>query len=281
MKNNLLIILFLVSSFNAFASKCSCDTPKLALEFLESKHVFLGTVIEKTYSEDRSSFKIIFEIIEHFKEGKNPKKLEFNFENSTEESSCDWFINPNERWLVFTSEFNGKLTFGALCSNSRGISGNGYPTTIKNISKNWSKFNFDKYIFYSNHGSFEKSLPNINLDSLISKYSKKNYGKGYDENIVNIIVDIDRKGNVKQINMNHHGPNDITFKYDPIFQLQFYYPLKVFKPKTKFEIDIFNEVKKIKKWTPVYIRNTNISVPYRKYLQFQKSKDTIYRYYKY
>ena len=143
MKKTFFLILFLSFSLNAFSNNCSCDTPKLALEFLSSKHVFLGTVIEKTYSKDKSSFKIIFEITEHFKEGKNPKTLEFKFQNSKDVSSCDWEINLNDRWLVFTENINGKLSFHGICSNSRRILKNGYPTTIKNISKNWKHFNID------------------------------------------------------------------------------------------------------------------------------------------
>lgn len=90
MKKILLLILFLTTSLNIFANKCECNSPQLALEFLGSKHVFLGVVIEKIYSEDKSSFKIVFNITEHFKKGEKPKTLEFNFKNSNEISSCDW-----------------------------------------------------------------------------------------------------------------------------------------------------------------------------------------------
>lgn len=189
-------------------------------------------------------------------------------------------INLNERWLVFTHEYNDKLTFNGLCSNSRKVFGNGYPTSAKNISKNWNHFNIDKYIFSSLDGRFEHSLPNINIDSLVNKYSKKNYGKEYGDNLAYIIVDINRDGSVKQITMNHHRKNDILYKYDSIFHLLLYYPLKEFEPKTEFEIDFYNEVKKIKKWTPVFIKNTNIPVPYRKHIQFQKMRDSLYRHYK-
>ena len=281
MKKTFFLILFLTLSLNNFSNNCSCDTPKLALEFLGSKHVFLGTVIEKTYSKDESSFKIVFEIIEHFKEGENQKTLEFKFQNSKEVSSCDWEINLNDRWLVFTENINGELTFNYNCSNSRRILKNGYPTSVKNISENWDHFNIDKFIFSSLDGRFENSLPNTNLDSLVNKYSQKNYGKEYGENIAYLVVDIDRKGNIIQTAMNHPYRDIETNKYGSTFHLSLYYPLKVFKPKTKFEIDIYNEVKKIKKWTPVFIKNTNIAVPYRKYLQFQKTNDTIYSHYKY
>jgi len=271
MKKTFFLILFLSLSLNNFSNNCNCDTPKLALEFLGSKHVFLGTVIEKIYSKDESSFKIVFKIIEHFKEGENPKTLEFKFQNSKEISSCDWEINLNDRWLVFTKNINGKLSFHGICSNSRRILNNGYPTTIKNISENWDHFNIDKFIFSSLDGRFENSIPNINLDTLVNKYSKKNYGKEYGENIAYIVVDIDRKENIIQTSMNYPSKKNIkTFKYDPIFQLLLYYPLRELKTKTAFEIDIYNEIKKIKNWTPVLIENTNIAVSYRKYLQFQK-----------
>jgi len=279
MKKILLLIIFSISFMKV--SACDCDSPQLALEFQESKHVFLGKVSEKKYSADNNSFKIVFNVIEHFKKGENPIFLEFNFENPKELTSCDWKINLNEKWVVFVKEFNGKLTFSGICSNSSRILENQYPTFVKKISENWDNFNIDKFIFSSLDGEFETSFPNLNLDSLINKYSKKNYGEEYGQNIANIIVDINRNGEVMQTVVNHVNKKVKTLKYDSIFNLYLFYPLKEFKPETEFQNDMINEVKKIKKWNPVLIRNTDISVPYRKHLQFQKFNDSIHRHYKY
>ncbi|CAM1363383.1 conserved protein of unknown function [Tenacibaculum soleae] len=279
MKKTLLLIIFSISFTKI--SACDCDPPQLALEFQESKHVFLGKVVEKKYSLDNNSFKIIFNVFEHFKKGINPSLLEFNFENKKELTSCDWEINLNEKWIVFVKELNGKLTFSGICSNSSRILENKYPTFVKKISKNWRNFNIDKFIFSSLDGEFETSFPDLNLDSLITKYSKKNYGEEYGESIANIIVDINRNGEIIQTVINHHNKKIKPLEYDSIFHLYLYYPLKEFEPVTEFQKDMINEVRKIKKWNPVLIRNTNISVPYRKHLQFQKIKDSIYRHYKY
>ncbi len=278
MKKILLLIIFSISFMKV--SACDCGSPLLALEFRESKHVFLGKVIEKKYSVDNESFKIVFEIIEHFKKGENPIFLEFNFETLKELTSCDWEINLNEKWVVFVKEFNGELTFSGVCSNSSRILENKYPTFVKKISENWDNFNIDKFIFWELDGEFETSFPNLNLDSLINKYSKKNYGEEYGQNIANIIVDINRNGEVIQTVVNHVNKKEQTIKYDSIYHLQLYFPLKEFKPETEFQNDMINEVKKIKKWNPVLIQNTDISLPYRKYLQFQKFNDSIHRYYK-
>jgi hypothetical protein len=279
MKKTLLLLIFSISFMKV--SACDCDSPQLALEFQESKYVFFGKVTGKKYSVDNRSFKIVFNVIEHFKKEKNPFFLEFNFKNSNELTSCDWDININEKWVVFVKEYNGKLTFSGICSNSRKLLENQYPTFVKKISENWNNFNIHKFIFSSLDGEFETSLPNLNLDSLINKYSKKDYGEEYGQNIANIIVDIDRNGEAIQTVVNHINKKVKTLKYDTIFHLFIYYPLKELKPETEFQKDMINEVKKIKKWDPVFIKNTNIPIPYRKHLQFQKINDSLYRHYKY
>ena len=84
---------------------------------------------------------------------------------------------------------------------------------------------------------------------------------------------------MKQVVVNHIRKKVRTSKLDSDFDLYLYYPLKEFEPETEFQRDMINEVKKIKIWDSVMIENTNISVSYRRYLQFQKNKDTIYRNY--
>jgi len=279
MKKIIFLIIFLISFLRV--SACDCDSPQLTLEFLESEYVFLGKVIEKTNSVDGNNFKIVFSILEHFKKGESPKFLEFNFRTHKELTSCDWQINLNEKWVVFAKEINGEQTFSGICSNSYRVLNNKYPISIKNISNHWNNFNIDKFIFNSLDGDFEQSFPNVNLDSLINKYSKKKYGGEYGENIANIIVDINRNGEVIQTVLNQVNKKVKTIKYDSIYHLELYYPLKKFKPETEFQNDMINEVKKIKRWNPVLIKNTDISVPYRKHIQFQKINDTIHRYYKY
>lgn len=255
----------------------------MALEFMSSKYVFYGKAISKEYAEDKLTYSVVFEVIEHYKESDSPLQVRYDLP-SYDGSSCGWEVNLEETWLIFSKIENDRNRFYQYCSNSRLLKNP--DTHIKQIVENWNQFNIDDYIFsyYDGHWRFfTPAYPAKNIDSLIRKYYKKDYSEyekapSYRWNRAHILVDIDRKGKVKQIAVYEGSREQIRYERDSIFLAQKYHRVKQTRDLLIFEKDMLKALKKIRSYTPVKIENTEITVPYRQVIQFQKKNDTIYSY---
>ena len=278
-----LVIAALIFFNNIYA--CICETPNIALEFMSSKYVFYGKAISKEYSEDKLTYSVVFEVIEHYREGENPLQVRYNLP-SDDGSSCGWEVGLGQTWLIFSKIENDRNVFYQYCSNSRFLKDP--DTYIKQIADNWSRFNLDDYIFSDYDGGywsfFTPAYPAKNIDSLIRKYYKKDYSvlekaPSYRWNRAHIMVDIDRKGKVKQIAVYERSREQIKLERDSIFRVQKYHKVKQTRDLLVFEKDMLRAVKKIRYYTPVKIENTEITVPYRQVMQFEKRNDTIFSHY--
>lgn len=280
----LIILLITTLFYLQNLSACECNNPNVALEYLSAKYVFKGKVISKEYSEDKLTYSVILEVLEHYKEGEEPKNLHYKLPVN-DGSSCGWEIGLGQTWLIFSTIRNGRDVFSQLCSNSRFLKRP--DIEIKRISENWDQFDIDDYIFSDLDGHwtfFTPAYPEKNIDSLIQKYYTKDYSQiekapSYRWNRAHILVDIDRKGKVKQVAVYEGSSEQIRYKPDSIFRAQKYHKVKQTRDLLVFEKDMLRAVKKIRSYTPVKIENTEITVPYRQVMQFEKSNDTIYSHY--
>lgn len=260
---------------------CDCDVPKPILEFQSSNYVFEGKVISKTYSSDSLYYTVTFEIFKHYKEGETPKNLKFTFKSESEFTgewtSCDWSVEKDETWLVYAKNRNEKLTFGYFCSNSKPIGKKEIPIRERKILDQANQFDINNYIFTSIDGHFTNSKPKIELDSLLERYSHKQYGKSYSENRVDIVVDIDENGNLLAANLTSKEHSKIEFSEasDSIYNLDKPKNIKIRKPETEFEKDMLEVASKLRKWDITYLSQTETPVRIRKFLQFYKKSNDI------
>lgn len=260
---------------------CDCDVPKPILEFQSSNYVFEGKVISKTYSSDSLYFTVTFEIFKHYKEGETPKNLKFTFKSESEFTgewtSCDWSVEKDETWLVYAKNRNEKLTFGYFCSNSKPIGKKEIPIRERKILDQANQFDINNYIFTSIDGHFTNSKPKIELDSLLERYSHKQYGKSYSENRVDIVVDIDENGNLLAANLTskEHFKIEFSEASDSIYNLDKPKNIKIRKPETEFEKDMLEVASKLRKWDITYLSQTKTPVRIRKFLQFYKKSNDI------
>jgi hypothetical protein len=151
----------------------------------------------------------------------------------------------------------------------------------KKTLENGNEFEIDKYTFTNLDGHFTNAKPKINLDSILRYYKNKNYGEKYKENRVDIVVDIDKKGNLISANLTskEHMIVENNEVIDSIYNLNKPTNIEVRKPKTNFEVDILKIVKDLKIWEKTFIEGTKTSVRIRKFLKFYKKPNEIRVYY--
>ena len=283
MKKTIFLVIFIFSFFKSNA--CSCQIPKTIVEFESSEFVFEGKVISKVYSKDYLTYTITFEILKQYKGSKNPKTLKFTLKSEEkytgEWTSCDWHVNKNENWLVYAYYLNDKLTFSYYCSNSKPIGKRIISESEQKILDNGNEFNIDKYTFTNLDGHFTNAKPKVDLDSILRNYKNKNYGEKYIENRVDIVVDIDKNGNLISANLisKEHMNKENNEVIDSIYNLNKPKNIEIRKAKTNFEIDILKIVKDLKIWEKTFIEGTKTSVRIRKFLQFYKKPNEIEVYY--
>jgi hypothetical protein len=264
---------------------CSCETPKPIIEFESSEFVFEGKVISKVYAKDSLTYTVTFDIKKHYKKSDRPKTLEFKFKSegkyTGEWTSCDWNVNKSEKWLVYAYYWKNKLTFDYYCSNSKPIGKRIISKREQKTLENGNEFEIDKYTFTNLDGHFTNAKPKINLDSILRYYKNKNYGEKYKENRVDIVVDIDKKGNLISANLTskEHMIVENNEVIDSIYNLNKPTNIEVRKPKTNFEVDILKIVKDLKIWEKTFIEGTKTSVRIRKFLKFYKKPNEIRVYY--
>lgn len=276
------LVFFMFSFFKTNA--CSCDISKPIVEFQSAEYVFEGKVISKIYASDSLTYTVNFEISKHYKKNDNPKFLKFSFQSEGKYTgtwtSCDWNVNNNEKWLIYTYYRNDKLTFRYNCSNSKPLT-RSISKNEQKILDNANEFEIDKYTFTNLDGNFTIGKPKIDLDSIFKKYNNKYYGKKYNENRVDIVVDIDKKGKLLAANLTSkkHMRIENNEIIDSTYNLNKPQNIEIRKPKTEFERDIIEIVKKLNKWKITYIKGTKIPVRIRKFLQFYKEPNKIKVYY--
>lgn len=283
MKKTIFLTIFLFSFLKTNA--CSCDIPKPIVEFVSSEFVFEGTVISKVYEEDSLTYTITFSITKHYKKSDYPKTLEFKFKSEEkytgEWTSCDWSINKNEKWLVYAYYWKDKLTFGYHCSNSKRIGKTAISQSEQKALNNAGNFEIDNYTFINSEGHFTDAKPRVDLDSILRKYRYKNYGEEYNENRADIVVDIDKNGNLISANLTskEHVIIENNEIIDSIYNLSKPKNVEIRKASTDFEKDILKVVRDLNFWEKTFIQGTNTSVRIRKFLQFYKKPNGIEVYY--
>ena len=283
MKKTIFLVICIFSFFKTIA--CDCETPKPIVEFMPSKYVFEGKVISKVYAKDSLTFTVTFDITKHYKKSDYPKTLEFKFKSEEkytgEWTSCDWNINKNEKWLVYAYHWKDKLSFGYYCSNSKPIDNRAISISEQKVLNNANNFEIDKYTFTNLDGHFTNAKPKADLDSILRIYRDKNYGEEYKENRVDIVVDIDKDGNLISANLTskEHMRIENNEIVDSIYNLNKPKNIEIRKPKTNFEKDILAIIKKLDVWEKTYINGTKTSVRIRKFLQFYKKPNEIKVYY--
>jgi hypothetical protein len=283
MRKTIFLVIFIFSFFKTNA--CSCETPKPIIEFESSEFVFEGKVISKVYAKDYLTYTITFEISNHYKGSKNPKTLKFTLKSEEkytgEWTSCDWNVNKNENWLVYAYYWKDKLTFGYYCSNSKPIGKRVISKSEQKVLNNANSFEIDKYTFTNLDGQFTSAKPKVDLDSILRNYRDKNYGEEYNENRVNIVVDIDKNGNLISANLTskEHMSIENNEIIDSIYNLNKPKNIEIRKAETNFEKDILKIVKEMKIWEKTFIERTKTSVRIRKFLQFYKKPNEIKIYY--
>ncbi|GGG97447.1 hypothetical protein GCM10011416_14310 [Polaribacter pacificus] len=260
---------------------CSCQIPKPIVEFESAKYVFEGNVISKVYAKDSLIYTVTFDITKHYKKSDSPKTLEFKFKSegkyTGEWTSCDWNVNKNEKWLVYAYYWNDKLTFGYYCSNSKPIEKTGISKSEQKVLNNANSFEIDRYTFTSLDGQFTNAKPKVDLDSILRKYRDKNYGEEYNENRVDIVIDIDKNGNLISANLTskEHMSIENNEIIDSIYNLNKPKNIEIRTTKTNFEKDILKIVKSLIAWDKTFIERTKTSVRIRKFLQFYKKTNEI------
>jgi len=283
MKRSIILVIFIFSFFKANA--CSCDIPKAIVEFQSSKYVFEGKVISKVYAKDSLTYTITFGILKHYKGSENPKTLKFTLKSegkyTAEWTSCDWNVNKNENWLVYAYYWKNKLNFSYNCSNSKLIKKRVISESELNILNKANGFEIDKYTFTNLDGSFTNAKPKINLDSILRNHRNKKYGKKHNDKRVDIVVDIDKNGNLISANLTskEHMTVENNEIIDSIYNLNKPKNVEIRKAETNFEKDILKIVKNLKVWEKTFIERTKTSVRIRKFLQFYKKPNEIKVYY--
>lgn len=266
------LTLFTLLVITKIASACSCSPPNIFLEFYESKYVFYGEVISKTYPIDSLTYTFTIKVDKHFKKGEQPKNLSFTWRSEAylrngEFTSCDYDVNVGNKLLVFAQERNGIINFGLSCGNSH-IGLSEFATKQLTFA---NQFNPSEYHFNYMFGSmFNETKPISDIDSLIKSYKAKNYGN-IKEGVV-IMLDVDTSGNVTKrniwVNSNYelNKPNPQIHIFDIINK-------EYQKPKNEFEKDALDIVKEIKKWEVMKFKTNGKPVNSRQYISFSIDKD--------
>ncbi|SDK78110.1 hypothetical protein SAMN04488034_101443 [Salinimicrobium catena] len=268
MKTGITFLIFFFATFKSFA--CSCDTPKIAVEFYQAKYVFKGEVIDKIYSSDSLTYTVTFEVSKHFKNGDNPGTLKFELISEGEITgnitSCDWNVQAGETWLIYAKEgSDNSLYFGYYCSNSKPLDYKAINQKEQKILHNGNDLDLTAYRY-----QFFKAVPVTNTDSILEKYKKRKFDPS---GFAPIWVDVDDNGDLETANL---APRkEPTYEVvDTIFNMnQFKNDFE--EPRTNFEKTALEIAGKIKKWEKYYFLDLKESVKYRSYLKFTVDKDSI------
>ncbi|TDE31504.1 hypothetical protein E0I61_02060 [Flavobacterium ranwuense] len=256
----LIIFLFCTKSF-----ACDCNMPPLVEEFTTSDYVFEGIVTSKKYSKDSLTYKITFEIYKHYKNGDKPKNLSFILSSESKYkkiiTSCDWSVNLNEKWLVYTSKSTiGELYFSKYCSNSQLLQNEPLYSGYQRWLDNGNLLKVDNFI-YNNEFRTNFSTSNSSIDSVFKNGKKKEYI----ENYTGLYLLIDNKGVLKSANIQ----KQIIPVYDSIFGLQTDIKIDNNVILTEFQKDAIDLVMRKKSWEIRKHPISNIPVSYFQVLHIE------------
>lgn len=259
MKNIVILTLTLLCSLKALA--CTCDPPSPAIEFLNSKYVFEGIVISKTYPADSLSYTVTFDIAKHYKDGDSPKQLNFTFRSEGryhgEITSCDWDVNKDETWLIYAYRHQGKLTFGYCSSNSKPLGIQKIYPVEQRILDHGNDFDPSRYIFTSFDGIDTDSRPANNIRDLLIKHQPSANRK----NRFIIVVDVDETGRLISAKSDYK----LRVIRDSVFNLPIAESLTSRQQLNQHEKEILKQVRQYKKWKIAYIPHSTTAVKYRRY----------------
>lgn len=252
---NLILIFLLLTTFKSFS--CDCEDVNPILEFYSSKYVFEGEIISKRYSKDSLNYKVIFAISKHYKTGGNPKTLEFELpaegEYTGEWTSCDWSADKGQKWLVYAFEYQNKIRFSGMCSNSKSLNHRPIDVREQKMLDNGNSFDLSKYIFeYEGVFNYCENITDIN--SIL----KKGKLKTYKSTTTLLSVYIDSNGNLKSVNRQR----ELVRIRDSIFNLNTNIDYGNDRPITDFEKDAIELISQVKKWEVKQHNKTKVSVPY-------------------
>lgn len=246
-----LILIFIMGK--TFA--CSCKVPKPVLEFYSAEYVFEGKAVSKVYATDSLTYTITFDILKHYKNGTQPKTLDFTIksegEYTGEWTSCDWNVEVGEKWLVYTRFRNDKLTFGFHCSNSRPIDKRTISEKEQKVLDNGNFFKLENYIYFLEKG-FNYPQPITNVDSIIKLGKVKSYKKPH--SFLRLLID--KNGNLIYVTTYRGYKTEI----DSNFNLPTKFEVSNSKPLTQFQKDAIALVSKISKWKIKRHKKSNIPV---------------------
>lgn len=104
--NQLFLILLLLLSLNGYSCDCSFERRSFIEVFNSTDVVFQGKVIsiKKVELEGGFNKEIVFEVFKNFKGAKN-KTITIYLDNS----NCSLDINVDENWVIWASDWNGKI----------------------------------------------------------------------------------------------------------------------------------------------------------------------------
>ncbi|MDN3643148.1 hypothetical protein QWY87_10585 [Lutimonas halocynthiae] len=242
---------------------CDCEYPKPIMEFYSAEHVFEGKVISKTYTKDSLHFTVRLEALKHYKVGNNPKYMDFTFSSEGRFTgvitSCDWFVEKNENWLVFTEIRNSRLTFNPMCSNSQLIK-DGISKQMRDLLVKANSFNIHDYIFNPTEIQFN-SISNVKLDSLVGKIRKKLMGE---PESLQLVMIIDEQGELEKVNAYFRPPYNIykDMKFDSIYGLIRDYSPKKRDSLKEIELNLIESISLLKTWNILSHKKTNVPVKY-------------------
>ena len=274
------LITFLLLPLYSLA--CSCDPPPVALEFLQSKYVIWGSVIEKEYAADSLTYAVTLRIDKHFKTNKaKPEKLTFtqNAEGryTGNYTSCDFSVNEGESWLVYAYEYKGELTFGYFCSNSKPYS------SFESIRKEeleilnlGNGIDLNKIIFertairniaYSEE--YQKPKPKIPLDTLLAQVDSELYSGLDDSHFENFIINIDTKGKISIVAVHRRQKN---FEIKRVYDIMYPAYTSIDSLNTKLQNEIIDAIKKGKVWEPASFMGSKVNSQVHLQVYFKKNK---------
>lgn len=274
------LITFLLLPLYSFA--CSCDPPPVALEFLESKYVVWGSVINKEYAADSLTYAVTLKIDNHFKVNKEkPKKLTFTQRAegryTGNYTSCDFSVNEGESWLVYAYEYKGELTFSYFCSNSKPYS------SFENIRKEeleilnlGDSIDLDKIIFertaigniaYSEE--YQKPEPKVPLDTLLAQVDSKLYSGLDDSHFENFIINIDTKGKIRIVAVHRKQKN---FEIKRVYDVMYPAYTSIDSLNSNLQNEIIKTIKKGKMWKQAEFMGKKVNSQVQLQVYFKKNK---------
>jgi hypothetical protein len=235
------------------SNACECSERPLILDLYSADIVFIGTAIEKTYSDDSSEYTIIFKASKFYKNNKPEQDL-LRFTKisegkySNQYSSCDYHLNAGNEWLIIANYRGDEISFG-YCSESRVIDRKPLTQETTELLENIQNFDISEHRFSSGDG-FTSTKPMMNLDSLANSVGTREFEKQTQL----IVFDFDRQGNLTTANFYPRRERTMT---EPNFGLSWFENIEYAKPKNEFEELAIELARKITKWTPIKHHSTS------------------------